>query len=279
MTTITQQPDTQQPVNGHTQPPTTRGRSALRSFGSYVWRSWLLSLRDWSFLVFVIALPVTMYAFFSGIYGDETSGAGTGGVRVAAVMMVTMAAYGGLGAAMSAGAQIQAERSTGWFRQLMLTSLTPARFMAAKVIVAISIVIPAIGMVFLAGRLFRSVDLPIGTWLASGGLLLVSLLPMIVLGLVIGLWLKPQAAQAATTMTMLVLSMIGGLWFPLEMMPSWMQTVGRLLPSYWAGRLGIWPIVEGDFPLRGVVVIGVWAIILVAAGVFGYRHATRTSRR
>lgn len=251
------------------------GSGSLRCFAHYVGASIAALVREWSFLTFIIALPTVMYLFFSGIYGAEMSQAG---VQVKAIMMVTMAAYGGLGAALNAGATIQAERSSGWFRQLMLTPLTPTQFFTSKVITAVAVVIPALLAVFIAG-IVMGVRIPATTWLAVGGLLLASLLPMVVLGLVIGLWFKQQTASAVTTLVMLALSMIGGLWFPLDMMPGFMQTIGKLLPSYWAGQIGMWPLVDGAFPWRGVLVIAVWTLTLVALGALGYRRAVRTSRR
>lgn len=247
----------------------------VRHIAHYITHSVLLTLKDWSFLAFVIAMPTAMYLFFVGIYGDEDT---AGGVKASAVMMVTMATYGALGAAMTAGAQIQNERSTGWFRQLMLTGLTPAQFLSTKIAVAIVVITPAIVAVFVSGA-YRGVRLAAATWLASGALILVSLLPMVILGLVLGLWFKPAAANAAVTLTMLVLSMLGGLWFPLSMMPSAMATIGRQLPSHWAGQIGVWPIAGGDFPWRGVWVIGVWTVALIVLGVVGYRRAVRVSRR
>ena len=94
----------------------------------YSLHSIALTLRDWAFLAFVVAMPTTMYLFFAGIYGDQLT---EGGAPVAAVMMITMATYGGLGAAMNAGASIQSEQYSGWFRTLMLTPLNPAGFVAA----------------------------------------------------------------------------------------------------------------------------------------------------
>ena len=96
-----------------TTPTRTRRGAGVRHFAHYLLHSWLMTLRDWSFLAFIMAMPVTIYLFFAGIYGDQLS---QGGVEVAAIMMVTMATYGALGAAMSAGNQITNERSTGWFR-------------------------------------------------------------------------------------------------------------------------------------------------------------------
>ena len=249
---------------------------STRRFLHYTGQSILTQVRDWAFLGFIIVMPTTVYLFFSGIYGDRaTDGSG---VDVAAVMMVMMATYGGLGAAMNAGSQIQSERSSGWFRQLMVTALTPAQFVAAKVITAVVVVIPAIGTVFVAGAV-RGVRLDAGIWAASLGLIVAALLPMVLFGLVIALWFKPQTATAATTLTMMALAMLGGLWFPLEMMPGAMQPLGRLLPSYWASQVGAWPLVGGDFPVQGVLVLGCWLAVLVAVGGLGYRRAVRTSRR
>ena len=261
---------------GTTRPRTPHRGGGVRRFVHYTGRSIAHVLREWDFLVFIVAMPTAMYLFFAAIYGDETTAAGP---VVAAAMMVTMGAYGGLGAAMTAGAQIQSERSSGWFRQLMLTALTPTQFIAAKVITAIIVVVPGVGVVFLAGA-WRGVRLDASAWVGSFVLLLASLLPMVLLGLVLGLWLKQQTAAAATTLVMLVLSMLGGLWFPLDMMPPWMQTVGKLLPSYWAGRIGTWPLIpDTAFPLEGVWVIAAWASALVVLGALGYRRAVRTSRR
>ena len=233
-------------------------------------------VRDWSFLVFIIAMPVTMYLFFTSIYdggGDDAAS-----LAIAATMMVTMATYGGLGAAMNAGASIQSERSSGWFRTLMLTPLSPAEFVAAKVLTAVTVVMPALLTVFVAGMV-RGVRLGFSVWAETFVLLLAALLPMVLLGLSIGLVFKPQSASAVTTLTMLALSMIGGLWVPLEVMPAAMQAVGRLTPSYWAGQIGIWPLIGGGFPWHGVLVIGVWSILLLILGALSYRRAVRTSRR
>lgn len=256
-------------------PSTTAAIRRTHPFVHYLLGSLGIMLREWSFLAFVVAMPTTMYLFFSSLYGDHTA---AGGASVAAVMMGTMATYGGLGAAMSAGNQIQNERSTGWFRQLMLTGLSPTQFVAAKVLVAVGVVVPAIGIVFIAGAL-RGVQLAPAEWAASFGLLLIALLPMVLLGLTLGLWFKPAAASAATTLVMLSLSMLGGLWVPLDLMPDALQTLGRALPSYWAAQIGTWPITGGDFPWPGVAVIAAWTVALVVLGALGYRRAVRTSKR
>ena len=131
-----------------------RHRPSARRLAHYTLRSVIAVLTDWAFLAFIVAMPTTMYLFFAGIYGDQVS---TAGPIVAALMMVTMATYGGLGAALNAGAQIQSERSSGWFRQLMLTALSPAQFVLAKILTAIAVLIPAHDEAATIGRCLASV--------------------------------------------------------------------------------------------------------------------------
>lgn len=264
---------TTQPAAAHrAAAASSRGRSTLLH---YIGQSIAIQLRDWAFIGFILVMPVTVYLFFANVFGNQPTNTG---YNVAAFMMITMGTYGGLGAAMNAGSQIQSERSSGWFRQLMLTALTPTQFVLAKIVTAVSLVIPAIGAVFIAG-VIMGVRLEPGTWALAMLLIVAALLPMVVMGLVIGLWFKPQTATAVTTLTMIALAMLGGLWFPLNMMPAAMQAIGRLTPSYWASEIGTWPLLGGAFPWQGVAVLGCWLALLAGLGALGYRRAVRSSRR
>ena len=74
--------------------------------------------------------------------------------------------------------------------------------------------------------------------------------------------------------------MLGGLWFPVQIMPSVMQTIAHTLPSYWLAELGRWPFLPGTaFPWAGVAVLLVWSIVLTGLGALGYRRATADSKR
>ena len=96
---------------------------------------------------------------------------------------------------------------------------------------------------------------------------------MTLLGIVIGLWVKAEVVQGLTTLALLVLSMLGGLWFPVELMPSAMQSVAHALPSYWLAELGRYPFLPGgDFPGPGV-----WVLLGLVAGADSARRAGLSS--
>ena len=242
----------------------------------YAVRTATLTLKTWSYVLFTIGMPVILYLVFNGLWGSQPIAPG---VNYSAIIMVQMAAYGALGAAMSGGAVIALERRSGWFRQLMITSLPPRSFLIARSAVVLSLVLPSLILVFTAGFVFGGVRAPVSAWVVSLLLMWAALAPLAILGLVIGLWVRGEAVQGLTTLILLLLSLAGGLWFPAEMMPPLMQTTAKFLPSYWIAEFGRWPFLAGPFPWLGVLVLAVWAVVLVFVGALGYRRAARNSKR
>jgi ABC-2 type transport system permease protein len=194
--------------------------------------------------------------------------------------MISMAAYGSLGAAMSGGAQLAVERRSGWFRQLTITVLPPRAFLWSKAAVIMLIVLPALILVFAAGFVIGGVRAPVLVWLASLGLMWLALIPLTILGIVLGLWIKAEAVQGFTTLLLLVLALLGGLWFPVEIMPTVMKDIAHGLPSYWLAELGRYPFLPGSaFPWTGVWVLALWTAGLTVVGALGYRRAAANSKR
>ena len=254
--------------------PTTPA-AVLRPALHYALHSASLTARNVTFVVFTVIMPVTLYLVFSAMYGG-----GSDSGLASTMIMVSMAAYGSLGAAMSGGAQLALERRSGWFRQLMITSVPPQLFLWARAAVTMCLVLPALLLVFVAGAVLGGVTATAGQWLASLGLLWIGLLPMTVLGMVIGVWVKAEAVQGVTTMLLLALSLLGGLWFPVEAMPPVMGAVAPILPTFGLGELGRFPFLpDADFPWGAIWVLLGWSIVLTALGALGYRRAAATSKR
>jgi ABC-2 type transport system permease protein len=244
----------------------------------YTVRSALLTGKNFGFVIFSIAMPVILYLVFSSLYGTDATD--DDGINWSAMIMVSMAAYGSLGAAMSGGAQLAVERRSGWFRQLSLTALPPRAFMWAKSGVIMLMVLPALILVFVAGATLGGVDAPVSQWLGALILMWVALIPLTILGIVIGIWVKAEVVQGVTTLSLLLLALLGGLWFPVQVMPPVMQAVAHATPSYWLAELGRYPFLPGTaFPWTAVWVLAGWSIGLTLLGALGYRRAAATSKR
>lgn len=254
------------------EPRTAAAPSAATRTLRYAAHTTAMTVTNVAFMVFTIALPVGMYLLFSMMFGAEAEGQARG------LIMINMAAYGGLGAAVTAGTQIQEDQRNGFLRQLVVAGLSPRSFLIGSVIAASAVIVPALAAVGLVG-LATGVEASPGRFLLTLVVLWLGLLPTILIGLVLGMVLRGAAAMAGGVVTMMAMAIFGGLWMPLEMFPQWMQELGRLLPTYWISSLGQWSLQGAELPVTGLVVIGAWTLVLGALCLVSMSRAVGLQRR
>ncbi len=235
----------------------------FRYVGSEIGRVW----RNARFIVFSLALPALLFAAFSAGDQDER----LGGLTVAPYIMISMATFGAMNGVFSIGGRIGMERATGWNRQLRLTALTGRQYLAGKVLTGFTVALPGMIAVFLLGHFARDVDLPAGRWALAGVSILFALLPIAALGCWIGYLVRPENLQAVAGSLYSLLALTGGLWVPADTFPSWLETIVKMLPMYWAAFAGR-AVIAGDWlGWRGVATVVVWTAILGACAVRAYR--------
>ena len=225
------------------------------------------SLRNVRFVVFIAGFPVLLYL----IYAQQT---GTWqGLTVAAILMVSMAVWSGMGSAMFAtGPQLAKERQNGWMRQLRVSPISAPRWFAAKVSQALLLIIPGFVLLVLLGFGYGHVHLAASRVAALAAVLLLGVIPFCVLGLVIGLVFDGQTAQVVQMLIMLVLAFLGGIFIPYNHLPHVMQEIGKALPSYHLVQLG-WNAVAGrPLGVAHALALAAWAAGLAVIVVWRWRQ-------
>jgi ABC-2 type transport system permease protein len=245
--------------------------SAMTMALNYTLISARITFGNTRFILFTVALPVVMYLLFNNLYGAENEG----GINVGSYLMVSMAAYGGIGATINAGARIAIERQAGWNRQLRLSALSARGYLFARAAVSLLVALPAIVLVFAAGVLFGSAQLTPGQWLGCGLALWLALIPFGVMGLVIGFLATVDSAQPLTMLVYMALAILGGLWFPVSQFPTFLQHLAQALPSYWAAEIARAPLAGQVIPLDGVLVLAAWSAGLGLLTMAAYRRSGR----
>lgn len=223
--------------------------------------------RNRQFLIFTVLMPALFTVFFTKIFGGQAQ-TGTQYQDFAGYYMVSMMAYGGLGAALGATIRISFDRASGWLRQLRITPVPQTRIFAVDVIVGALLALPGLVVVALVGRFINHVQLGVGTWLALIGVLWAGSIAFVAFGLLIGLSLDEKAAGGAIGFVGVVLAALGGLWVPVEVFPASMRTIAHAMPSYWYAQLGR-DVAAGSAPsARAVLVLAgftaVFAVLAVA---------------
>jgi ABC-2 type transport system permease protein len=228
--------------------------------------------RNRQFLFFTVLLPALFTVFFTKIFGGQAANAADY-QGVAAGFMVSMMAYGAIGAALGATIRISFDRHSGWLRQLRVTPVPQTQIVAVDVAVGTLLTLPSLVVVALVGRFVNGVQLGLGTWLGLVGVLWLGSVAFVALGLLLGLSLDEKAAGGAMGLTSVVLATLGGLWVPVEVFPEAMQVIARFLPSYWYAELGR-DVAAGAAPagLAVLALIGFTAVFGALAVAVGRRR-------
>ncbi|MCD0447261.1 ABC transporter permease [Glycomyces sp. A-F 0318] len=228
------------------------------------------SLRNPRFMIFAFAFPVFLFLIQTNVFvTDKDPDAAT----ATAIIMVNMLAFGVFFAATSNGGRLATERAAGWQRQLRLTPLTGRGYMLGKSLTGLLLGVPVLVAVPVIAALANGVSLDaaqwarilLGTWLGA--------IPFVLLGLLVGQLARPDTLQPLNMGITLVMGFLGGMWIPVDAMPSWMQQLAPVLPSYWLTQLGR-GAVTGDLSRSlglTALVLAAWTIVLGTLVVWRYR--------
>jgi ABC-2 type transport system permease protein len=227
--------------------------------------------RNRQYLLFTILLPAVFTVFFTEIFGGLATGP-AGYQREAVQYMVSMMAYGAIGAALGATIRLSFDRSSGWLRQLRVTPVPQGQVFAVDVAVGALLTLPSLVVVALVGRFINDVQLGLGSWIALVGVLWAGSIAFVALGLLIGLSLEERAAGGAMSSVGVVLALLGGLMAPVEVFPESLRTLAHAMPSYWYAELGR-DVAAGSAP-SGVAMLAVAAFTAAfgALAVLVARH-------
>jgi ABC-2 type transport system permease protein len=221
------------------------------------------TLRNRRVLVMSIALPVILLLVYGQLERGTINGADT-----AAYLMVSMAVFGSMSAAIGTGGQIATERGLGWNRTLRLTPLSPNQYVLTKVLLSMCLAVLPLVAVFSIGALVDHVRLAPGTWLLAALGCWLGALPFAALGLVIGYVARPDSVQQIGGLLYMLLSLFGGLWIPVEAMPHLMRLISQWTPAYWVAQLARAPIFPGNtVDWHTVLVVGLWTVGLAVIGL------------
>ncbi|WP_370412378.1 ABC transporter permease [Streptomyces fradiae] len=226
------------------------------------------TLRDAGFAISSIGVPVLMYLLFTNLGGQNDAGIKTG-------MMVGMAAYGALGAALSIGGGVAEDKTAGWLRQLRITPMTPRQVVTGRALTGTVVVLPAITAVLLAGGLVNGVRMAAWQWAVTALVLWAGSLPFTLLGLGNGYRLTAQTTGVMNVACNMGLAVVGGLWFPIDLFPHWLAQISTFTPTNRFSELGV-AVTEGTMPgLAAILILAAWAALFGTYAAVSYRRSAR----
>jgi ABC-2 type transport system permease protein len=223
-------------------------------------------LRNRRTLIFTLIMPAVFFLLF----GLPNKGQSlNGGAAATAYIMISLAVYGAMVATTSGGGMVAVERALGWSRQLRLTPLRPAAYVATKVLTAMTLGLLSVVVEFTVGAV-SGVRLPVHVWLLSGLAAWLGSLVFAAFGLFVGYLAPAENVMQFMGPILAILAMFGGLFVPLEVLPHVMQQIAKFTPVYGVGEIARSPLTGAGFNLGALANIALWtaAFGLGAARLF-----------
>jgi len=227
-------------------------------------------LRNRRTMVVTVVVPVVLFLLFKA---NRRSGALEGIGFTAVSTMIGIAVYGAMLAATSGGAMVSVERAQGWSRQLRLTPLRPAAYVAIKIIVAMLLGLTSVVVVYIVGAI-NGVDMAPATWVETGILAWGASLVFASFGLFMGYLLPTENVMQVIGPVLAVFALFGGLFVPLALLPSIMQDLAPYVPTYGVVSIARFPL-GGSFDPTWLLSVVVWTLAFASAAVVLFRRDTR----
>jgi len=191
-----------------------------------------LILRNFSFQFFSILMPAGFYLLFTKVMVSDTVP-----VSFSLRYMASMIVYSGtINALFGIALILMHDREKGllqWYQ------LTPSGVQPYYLSVGFwSMVMNGIAIVVLGmlAVVVNHVSLTLGQWLAVAGVALVGQIPTLLMGVAISFLNRPETLSVVSNLITFPMAIVSGLWWPMSMLPSWLQSIGKLMPTYFVNN-------------------------------------------
>ena len=223
-------------------------------------------LRNRRTVMFILGFP----SLFFFMFGLSAKGQAP---QAVAYIMISMAVYGAMVGTTAGGAAVAVERSLGWSRQLRLTPLRPAAYVAMKVLTAMTLGLIAIVTEYVVGAAIGGVRMPMQAWVLSGIAAWLGSLVFAAFGLFMGFLLPSENVMQFVGPMLAVLAMFGGLFIPLKALSPTLQTIARFTPVWGVGVISRAPLI-GEFTSAAVASVVVWTLLFGMGAMVLFRRDT-----
>jgi ABC-2 type transport system permease protein len=224
------------------------------------------------YAVSTIAFPLMFYVLFGLVLNQRQT---VGSISVATYLLASYGAFGVIGASLFGfGVGVATERGQGWLQVKRASPMPPFAYFLAKLIMSSLFSLIVVLLLFTLGAAFGHVRMPLATWAALAGTLVMGALPFGAMGLAIGYFAGPNSAPAVCNVLYLPMAFASGLWVPIEFLPKFMQSIAPFLPPYHFVQLALAQVGAGHSGGRWVHIAalnGFTLLFLVLAAV-GYRR-------
>jgi ABC-2 type transport system permease protein len=248
----------------------------------------LVALRTPRAMLFTIAFPLLFLVLFNSIFikGGSETGTLPNGLKLSAEAYFTagITAYAiSLSTFTTLAVSLTTLRERGQLKRLRGTPMPVWTFIAAQVLRATAQALAMAALLLGIGALVYSVPIPGSTFPAFVLYVALGTATLSALGIALSAFTStPDAASTVAPFTVVLLAFISGVWIPVDQLPHWLESIGKIFPLYHLSlglQTTLAPAASGSgLDAGNVAVLAAWALAGAWIAVRRFKWEPQTAR-
>lgn len=218
-------------------------------------------LRNKAFFLFDMVLPVVFYLLYTKVLttGIPKSAMNSWNQSYLISMMVYSCMLGGI---ITTSNTLLDDQTSNFALFVSLKPISKLQYYSSMAIVFLCLNLISSIIICLVGILVNHVTISLSFIILLLLINLIGTIPLILLGALTSLAKRPNTVNLLNNIIVFPLAIISGLWWPIQMMPDWLQKIGKLMPTYQLAHLDITLINRASFDFTAIINICSWFIII-----------------
>lgn len=195
-----------------------------------------LFIRNKRFLLISLLIPILSYLLFTKVMNVGLSGAEL--TTWKANYLVSMMTYGILmDSVMMISSTLVSDRENGFDQLITLSPLPKIRYYLSVIVSFFGLFELSIISLLIVGYYINGVTY---SWLEVLAFLIalpLTALPLILIGILLSLAGSSNTVSGFANLLVFPLAIVSGLWWPISILPTWIQSIGKWMPTYFMSNV------------------------------------------
>lgn len=228
-----------------------------------------VALRTPRGIIFTALFPLILLVLFNSIFikgNDHTTLPNDVRVSAKAYFTAGIVAYSvALSTFTTLAISLTTQRENGQLKRYRGTPMPPWTFIAAQILRATAQALVMTALLLIVAAAAYGVPIPGSTFPAFLLYVVLGTATMCSLGIALSAFTPtPDSASTIAPFTVVILAFFSGIWIPVDQLPHWLETIGKIFPLYHLA-LGLQTTLSPDAKGSGldaenVLILAIWAL-------------------
>lgn len=215
-------------------------------------------VRNPRFMAFDIGVRALFYILFTKVMNQGLP------ASFEKTYLVSMAIYATLlSSIITVANTVLSDKEQAYIRFIDVSPVSRNTYYASMGMVLLILTMVEIAVIELIAKLYIGVSMSVINWLVILTVVTIASIPLMIFGVSLSFVGSNTIVNLMVNLIVFPAAILSGLWWPLSMMPTWSQTIGKLLPTYQTSVIVNDVMKQTAVPLKMIGGELVWLVLAI----------------